>query len=81
MALFVVLTGVFGMAVGDMLLLRLSVRSGMAKGAGLGASSHGAGTAKAYEMGQTEGVVSSLVMMLAGVVTVLLSPLIGRLLW
>lgn len=80
-ALFVVLTGVFGMAVGDMLLLRLSVRSGMAKGAGLGASSHGAGTAKAYEMGQTEGVVSSLVMMLAGVVTVLLSPLIGRLLW
>lgn len=53
----------------------------MAKGAGLGASSHGAGTAKAYEMGQTEGVVSSLVMMLAGVVTVLLSPLIGRLLW
>ncbi|MDN6834470.1 MAG: LrgB family protein, partial [Enterobacterales bacterium] len=69
-ALFVVITGVFGMAVGDILFLRLAVRSGMAKGAGLGASSHGAGTAKAYEIGQTEGVVSSLVMMLAGVVTV-----------
>ncbi|STQ82336.1 Inner membrane protein yohK [Hafnia alvei] len=65
-ALFVVITGVFGMAVGDILFLRLAVRSGMAKGAGLGASSHGAGTAKAYEIGQTEGVVSSLVMMLAG---------------
>ncbi|MDN6073490.1 MAG: LrgB family protein, partial [Enterobacterales bacterium] len=64
-ALFVVITGVFGMAVGDILFLRLAVRSGMAKGAGLGASSHGAGTAKAYEIGQTEGVVSSLVMMLA----------------
>ncbi|WP_423731847.1 LrgB family protein [Hafnia paralvei] len=80
-ALFVVITGVFGMAVGDILFLRLAVRSGMAKGAGLGASSHGAGTAKAYEIGQTEGVVSSLVMMLAGVVTVVLAPLIGHLMW
>ena len=80
-ALFVVITGVFGMAIGDILFLRLAVRSGMTKGAGLGASSHGAGTAKAYEIGQTEGVVSSLVMMLAGVVTVVLAPLIGHLMW
>lgn len=80
-ALFVVITGVFGMAIGDILFLRLAVRSGMAKGAGLGASSHGAGTAKAYEIGQTEGIVSSLVMMLAGVVTVVLAPLIGHLMW
>ncbi|UBM40522.1 LrgB family protein [Hafnia paralvei] len=80
-ALFVVITGVFGMAIGDILFLRLAVRSGMAKGAGLGASSHGAGTAKAYEIGQTEGVVSSLVMMLAGVVTVVLAPLIAHLMW
>ncbi|CNK24514.1 putative inner membrane protein [Yersinia aldovae] len=80
-ALFVVITGVFGMAVGDLLFLRLSVRSGLAKGAGLGASSHGAGTAKAYEMGLQEGVVSSLVMMLAGIITVIGAPLIGHLLW
>ncbi|HDL7647250.1 TPA: LrgB family protein [Yersinia enterocolitica] len=80
-ALFVVITGVFGMAVGDLLFLRLSVRSGLAKGAGLGASSHGAGTAKAYEIGQQEGVVSSLVMMLAGIITVIGAPLMGHLLW
>ena len=80
-ALFVVITGVFGMAVGDLLFLRLSVRSGLAKGAGLGASSHGAGTAKAYEIGQQEGVVSSLVMMLSGIITVIGAPLIGHLLW
>lgn len=80
-ALFVVITGVFGMAVGDLLFLRLSVRSGLAKGTGLGASSHGAGTAKAYEMGQQEGVVSSLVMMLAGIITVIGAPLMGHLLW
>lgn len=80
-ALFTVITGVFGMAVGDIVFLRLSVRAKMAKGAGLGASSHGAGTARAYELGRKEGVVSSLVMMLAGVLTVLLAPMISRFMW
>ncbi|MCE0490245.1 LrgB family protein [Pantoea sp. Mb-10] len=80
-ALFVVITGVFGMAVGDVLFLRLAIKQGMAKGAGFGAASHGAGTARAYQIGQQEGVVSSLVMMLSGVVTVLLAPLLSHLLW
>lgn len=76
-ALFVVVTGVFGMAVGDALFLRLSIREGMAKGAGFGAASHGAGTARSYELGQQEGVVASLVMMLSGVVMVLAAPLVA----
>lgn len=80
-ALFVVITGVFGMAIGDLLFIRLAVKQGLAKGAGLGAASHGAGTAKAYELGQQEGVVSSLVMMLSGVVTVIIAPAIGHLMW
>jgi len=80
-ALFVVITGVFGMAVGDLLFIRLAVRQGLAKGAGFGAASHGAGTARAYEIGQEEGVVASLVMMLSGVVTVIIAPLIGRIMW
>lgn len=37
-ALFVVITGVFGMAVGDALFMRLAIREGMAKGAGFGAA-------------------------------------------
>lgn len=77
-ALFVVVTGVFGMAVGDVLFLRLSIREGVAKGAGFGAASHGAGTARSYELGQQEGVVASLVMMLSGVLMVLAAPLIAR---
>ena len=80
-ALFVVITGVFGMAVGDLLFIRLAVKQGLAKGAGFGAASHGAGTARAYEIGQEEGVVASLVMMLSGVVTVIIAPLIGRMMW
>lgn len=73
-ALFVVITGVFGMAVGDALFMRLAIREGMAKGAGFGAASHGAGTARSYELGPQEGVVASLVMMLSGVVMVLAAP-------
>ncbi|MFQ8718446.1 MAG: LrgB family protein [Enterobacter hormaechei] len=66
-----------GMAVGDVLFLRLSIREGMAKGAGFGAASHGAGTARSYELGQQEGVVASLVMMLSGVTMVLIAPLVA----
>ncbi|MGY4025359.1 LrgB family protein [Aeromonas rivuli] len=80
-ALFVVLTGVIGMAVGDGVLSRLAIRSKLGKGAGFGASAHGAGTAKAYQLGNEEGVVASMVMMIAGMVTVLLAPLLGHLLW
>ncbi|MEL0551937.1 putative murein hydrolase (TIGR00659 family) [Raoultella sp. BIGb0399] len=80
-ALFVVITGVFGMAVGDVLFMRLAIRGGMAKGAGFGAASHGAGTARSYELGPQEGVVASLVMMLSGVVTVLAAPLVGWLMF
>ncbi|MFG1173130.1 LrgB family protein [Erwiniaceae bacterium CAU 1747] len=80
-ALFVVITGVFGMAVGDLLFLRLAIKQGMAKGAGFGAASHGAGTARAYELGPQEGVVSSLVMMLSGVLTVIIAPMVGHIMW
>lgn len=76
-ALFVVITGVFGMAVGDALFLRLAIREGMAKGAGFGAASHGAGTARSYEIGPQEGVIASLVMMLSGIVMVLAAPLVA----
>ncbi|WIO43491.1 LrgB family protein [Klebsiella electrica] len=80
-ALFVVITGVFGMAVGDALFMRLAIRAGMAKGAGFGAASHGAGTARSYELGPQEGVVASLVMMLSGVVMVLAAPLVRLLMF
>ncbi|MBC2862211.1 LrgB family protein [Klebsiella pneumoniae] len=62
-------------------VLRLAIREGMAKGAGFGAASHGAGTARSYELGQQEGVVASPVMMLSGVVVVLAAPVVRWLLF
>ena len=76
-ALFVIATGVCGMLLGELVLLFLPLRSRLARGAMLGAAAHGVGTAKARELGSEEGVIASLTMMIAGVVMVLLAPLLA----
>jgi putative effector of murein hydrolase len=76
-AVFVVLTGVCGMLLGEAMLLWLPLRSKLARGALLGAAAHAAGTAKAREIGAEEGVVASLTMMLGGVGMVFAAPLIA----
>ena len=76
-ALFVIATGVCGMLLGELVLAFLPLRSRLARGAMFGAAAHGVGTAKARELGSEEGVVASLTMMIAGVVMVLLAPLLG----
>ncbi|MCD4486173.1 LrgB family protein [Chromobacterium vaccinii] len=77
-ALFVVVTGVCGMMLGQLMLALLPIRSKLARGALFGAAAHAAGTAKASEIGAEEGVVASLTMMLAGVATVFAAPLISH---
>lgn len=73
-ALFVVITAVAGMAIGDLLLRCLPLRSALARGALFGMGAHGAGTAKAMEVGAEEGTVACLAMVLAGLLNVLAAP-------
>ena len=75
-AVFAIVTGIVGAAIGDVLLLRLPIRSSLALGALLGVAAHGAGTAKAHDIGQEEGAVAGLVMVLVGLLNVLLAPLL-----
>ena len=79
-ALFVVATGVVGAIVGDAMVSWLPVRSSLARGAFLGMSAHGAGTAKAYQIGREEGSVAGLVMIFSGLLNVAVSPLLALLL-
>lgn len=79
-AVFVVMTGVCGMLLGEVMLAWMPLRSSLARGALFGAAAHAAGTAKASELGAEEGVVASLTMMLGGLATVFAAPLIGLLL-
>ncbi len=75
-ALFVVVTGVIGAALGDTILHFLPLKSGLARGALFGMGAHGAGVAKAQQLGKEEGTIAGLVMVLVGLVNVFAAPLI-----
>ncbi|MGC3965633.1 MAG: LrgB family protein [Rhodocyclaceae bacterium] len=79
-AVFVVVTGVCGMMLGEWLLAFLPVRSSLARGALFGAGAHAAGTATAHGRSVDEGVVSSLTMIVAGVLMVIIAPLLAQIL-
>jgi predicted murein hydrolase (TIGR00659 family) len=76
-AVFVVITGIVGAIVGELLLTWLPNYSPLARGALLGIGAHGAGTAKAHEFGRQEGSVAGLVMVLVGLFNVVLAPLVA----
>jgi len=76
-AVFVVFTGVFGASMGEIILKWLPLRSTIARGALLGMGAHGAGVAKAHQIGREEGSVAGLVMVLVGLVNVLAAPILA----
>ena len=47
----------------------------MAKGIGIGISSHAVGTSKALEMGEIEGAMSALSIVIAGIITFIIAPI------
>lgn len=69
-AAFTAVTGIFGAAIGESLLAWLPVRSSFARGAFLGMGAHGAGVAKARELGEEEGAIAGLIMIFAGLFNV-----------
>lgn len=79
-AVFVVVTGVAGAVIGDLILARVPVASTLARGALYGVGAHGAGTARAQQIGEREGAVAGLVMVLVGLLNVLAAPLVAHLL-
>jgi putative effector of murein hydrolase len=79
-AFLVILTGVFGMLVGEALLALLPLRSRLAIGMPMGAAAHAVGTIKAREISAEQGAMASLTMVFSGVVTVLAASALVRLL-
>ncbi|WP_419784877.1 LrgB family protein [Pseudodesulfovibrio sp.] len=71
-AVCVILTGVLGASIGGFLLRVLPLRSSFARGMMFGMGAHGAGVARAREVGAEEEAVAGLVMVLAGVTCSLL---------
>ncbi|HAZ7573024.1 LrgB family protein [Legionella sp. PATHC032] len=79
-AIFVVVTGILGAILGEFMLSRLPFHSALARGALLGVGAHAAGTAQAHKIGNTEGAIASLAMILVGLFNIFLLPLVSYLL-
>lgn len=69
----VIITGMLGNLFAPLLIRLFRVEDPVAAGLGIGASSHAMGTAKALELGETEGAVSGLAIGLCGIVTTFLA--------
>ncbi|MCG4451713.1 LrgB family protein [Pseudomonas sp. MMS21-TM103] len=74
-AVFVMLTGVIGTALGPLLLRWAGVDHPAARGLSYGINAHAIGTARALEEGEESGAFAALAMSLLGVLTAVLLPL------
>lgn len=72
----IIITGVIGAVFGPSICKLFKIKDKVAIGVSIGTSSHALGTTKAMELGETEGAMSSLSIGIAGIITVLLAPLL-----
>mgnify|MGYP000015365659 CR=1 FL=1 len=70
-AAVIIITGVLGNVIGETILKLFRITEPVAKGVALGSASHAIGTAKAMELGEVEGAISSLSIVVSGIMTVI----------
>ena len=75
----IVITGVLGNVISDLVCKLFRLEEPVAKGLALGTAAHAIGTAKAMELGEIEGAMSSLSIAVAGLLTVVVVPLMSGL--
>ncbi|WP_414148429.1 CidB/LrgB family autolysis modulator [Erwinia sp. BNK-24-b] len=75
-AICVLIAGVLGAVFGHMLLNLLKIRSKASRGLAIGNASHALGTARCSELDYQEGAYSSLALVICGIITSLLAPLL-----
>ena len=78
-SLGITITGIFGNIAAETILKIAKIEEPVAKGVAIGTSSHVIGTTRALEIGELEGAVSSLSLIIAGILTVLFAPFFANL--
>lgn len=73
----VVITGIFGACTATTLFKIFKIEEPVAQGLAMGASAHAIGTSRALEMGEVQGAMSSLAIVVTGIMTVILAPVIA----
>jgi len=74
-AAVIIITGILGNIIAESLLKTLHITEPVAKGVAIGTASHAIGTSKALQIGQIEGAMSSLSIVVSGILTVLCASL------
>ena len=72
----IILTGILGAIMAPTIFKIGRIKHPVAKGIALGTSAHALGTTKALEIGEVEGAMSSLSIGVAGMITVIVVPII-----
>lgn len=75
-AIFVILSGIIGAALGRYILDALKINHPAARGMALGVASHGIGTARSFQIGEAKGAFAGLAMGLNALATAILLPLL-----
>ncbi len=71
--LAVIITGISGNILGPILIKVFRIKNEIAQGMAMGAASHAVGTSKAIELGEVQGALSSIALVMSGIITVILS--------
>lgn len=66
----IIITGVIGNILAEPIFKLVHITEPVAVGIGIGSSSHAVGTARAFEIGELEGAMSSLSIAVSGIITV-----------
>ena len=66
----IIITGIFGNVIAVSVCRLFPITDPIAKGVSIGSAAHALGTAKALEIGEVEGAMSSLSIVVAGLLTV-----------
>lgn len=74
----IIITGVLGNIMAEFVCKLFRIEESVAKGIAIGSSAHAVGTAKAMEMGEVEGAMSSLSIAVSGVITVFLASIFAN---
>lgn len=74
----IIITGILGNIIAEGVCRLFRITDPVAKGIGIGSASHAIGTTKAMEIGKVEGAMSSLSIVVSGIMTVILAGVFAR---
>ena len=72
----VVITGIFGACTASAMFRLFKIEEPVAQGLATGASAHAIGTSRALEIGEVQGAMSSLAIVVTGIMTVIFAPIV-----